>query len=83
MAEEFDINCAKGLDRSFLHYGIREDDLKIIRELCVKYAIPEEWLVDEGLKKYHEARVRDIELRNETIERVVESALEKVTEVTK
>ena len=77
------MNCAKGLDRSFLHYGIREDDLKIIRELCVKYAIPEEWLVDEVLKKYHEARVRDIELRNETIERVVESALEKVTEVTK
>lgn len=77
------MNCAKGLDRSFLHYGIREEDLKVIRELCVKHGILEEWLVEEVLKKYHEARVRDIELRGETVERVVESALEKVTEVTK
>ena len=49
------MNCAKGLDRSFLHYGIREEDLKVIRELCVKHGIPEEWLVEEVLKKYHEA----------------------------
>ena len=39
------MNCAKGLDRSFLHYGIREEDLKVIRELCVKHGIPQEWLV--------------------------------------
>ena len=77
------MNCAKGLDQSFLHYGIREEDLKVIRELCVKHGIPEEWLVEEVLKKYHEAKVRDIELRGETVERVIESALEKVTEATK
>ena len=77
------MNCAKGLDRSFLHYGIREEDLKVIRALCEKHGIPEEWLVEEVLKKYHEAKVRDIELRGETIERVIQSALEKVAEVAK
>ena len=72
------MNCAKGLDRSFLHYGIREDDLKVIRELCAKHSVPEEWLVEEVLKKYHEAKVRDIELKGEAVERVIEMALEKI-----
>jgi len=32
----------KRQDRSFLHYGIREDDLKVVRELCVKHGVPED-----------------------------------------
>ena len=29
---------AKGLDGKFLHYGIRKEDLELIRTLCEKHA---------------------------------------------
>jgi hypothetical protein len=34
----------KGLDSSFLHYGVRKQDLAVIAELCKKYDLDEDML---------------------------------------
>ena len=35
---------AKGLDRVFLHYGVRQEDMEIIEQLCRDCDIDAEWL---------------------------------------
>ena len=35
---------AQGLDHKFLHYGIREEDLTLIRSLCLAHEIDFDWL---------------------------------------
>lgn len=35
---------AKGLDRVFLHYGVRQEDMEIIEHLCLDCDIDAEWL---------------------------------------
>ena len=47
---------AKGLDGKFLHYGIRKEDLDLIRTLCEKHEIDFDWMSEEILRKYHAAR---------------------------
>ena len=47
----------KGLDRAFLEYGIRQPDLQVIAELCEKHELDSEWLKEQVLKRYHEAKV--------------------------
>ena len=41
---------AKGLDGKFLHYGIRRENLELIRTLCEKHEIDFDWM--EILRKY-------------------------------
>lgn len=48
---------AKGLDGKFLHYGIRREDLELIRTLCEKHEIDYDWMSEEILRKYHAAKV--------------------------
>ena len=52
----------KGLDRAFLEYGIRQPDLQVIAELCEKHELDSEWLKEQVLKRYHEAKVDRIEM---------------------
>ena len=40
---------AKGLDLKFLHYGIRKEDLELIRTLCEKYGLDFDWMSEEIL----------------------------------
>ena len=53
---------AKGLDGKFLHYGIRKEDLDLIRTLCEKHEIDFDWMSEEILRKYHAAKVDKIEM---------------------
>ena len=38
---------AKGLDAKSLHYGIRKEDLELIRTLCEKHEIDFDWMSEE------------------------------------
>lgn len=68
----------KGLDRNFLHYGIRKDDLELIRTLCVKHELDSDWVVEDVLKVYHERKVNSIEISDADTERVVNEAIQNV-----
>ena len=46
----------KGLDRCFLHYGVRQEDLDIIADACRDADIDVEWFKEYILKPYNEER---------------------------
>ncbi len=66
---------AKGLDGKFLHYGIRKEDLELIRTLCEKHDIDFDWMSEEILRKYHAAKVERIEMNDEKTEKIIAEAI--------
>lgn len=66
---------AKGLDGKFLHYGIRKEDLELIRTLCEKHEIDFGWMSEEILRKYHAAKVDKIEMSDADTEKIVAEAI--------
>lgn len=66
---------AKGLDGKFLHYGIRKEDLELIRTLCEKHDIDFDWMNEEILRKYHAAKVERIEMNDEETEKIIAEAI--------
>lgn len=69
---------AKGLDGKFLHYGIRKEDLDLIRTLCEKHEIDFDWMSEEILRKYHACKVDRIEMNDEDTERIISEAISKI-----
>ena len=65
----------KGLDRAFLEFGIRQPDLQVISELCEKHELDAEWLKEQVLKRYHEAKVDRIEMDDAATEKVIDKSL--------
>ncbi len=68
----------KGLDTTFLHYGIRKEDMSIIESLCEEYQLEFDWVKDDLLKEFHERRIRNQEIDEKSIEKVIEKALLKI-----
>lgn len=66
---------AKGLDGKFLYYGIRKEDLELIRTLCEKHDIDFDWMSEEILRKYHAAKVERIEMNDEETEKIIAEAI--------
>lgn len=66
---------AKGLDGKYLHYGIRKEDLELIRTLCEKHDIDFDWMSEEILRKYHAAKVERIEMNDEETEKIIAEAI--------
>lgn len=66
---------AKCLDGKFLHYGIRKEDLELIRTLCEKHDIDFDWMSEEILRKYHAAKVERIEMNDEETEKIIAEAI--------
>lgn len=66
---------AKGLDGKFLHYGIRKEDLELIRTLCEKHEIDFDWMSEEILRKYHATKVERIEMNDEETEKIIAEAI--------
>lgn len=69
---------AKGLDQKFLHYGIRKEDLELIRTLCEKYSIDFEWMSEEILKKFHASKVDKIEMSDNDTESIISAAIQLI-----
>lgn len=66
---------AKGLDNEFVNYGIRNEDLDIIKALCEKYEIDFNWLLKEILGKFHAMRVEKLEMTDLDVQGIVEDAI--------
>lgn len=67
---------AQGLDHKFLHYGIREEDLALIKSLCQAHEIDFDWLSEEILRKYHAAKVDKIEMTDSDTEAIINDAIQ-------
>jgi hypothetical protein len=68
----------KGLDTTFLHYGIRKDDMSLIETLCTNHQIDFEWVNEELLKEFHDKKISSQEIDDKNIERLIDKALQKI-----
>ena len=69
---------AKGLDQKFLHYGIRKEDLELIRTLCEKHGLDFEWMSEEILRKFHAVKVDKIEISDNDTEKIINDAIQLI-----
>ena len=67
----------KGLDSMFIHYGIRREDMEIIKNICEEHSVDFEWFKDSLLKEYHELKMNNEELESNVLQQVIEKALIK------
>ena len=68
----------KGLDTLFVHYGIRKEDMAIIEALCREFNIDPDWISEDLLKVYHEKKIKNQELDQKALVKMIEKALQKI-----
>ena len=68
----------KGLDTTFVHYGIRKEDMDLISALCTEHQLEFEWVKEELLKEFHERKIRIQDVDDKAIEKIIEKALSKI-----
>lgn len=68
----------KGLDTTFVHYGIRKEDINLIEALCVEHKLDFDWVKEDLLKEFHERKIRNQEMDEKGIEKILEKALLKI-----
>lgn len=65
----------KGLDAMFMNYGIRNEDMEIIKKICEEANIDFDWFKDFILKEYHELKMKNEEMDAKSLQKLVEKAL--------
>ena len=70
----------KGIDSTFLHYGVRTEDMDIIQELCTSpdFQLNPDWVKDEILKLYNEGGNDQGVVEEKTIRQIIKNALKKI-----
>ena len=70
----------KGIDSTFLHYGIRTSDMDIIQELCTSpdFQLNPDWVKDEILKLYNEGGNDQGVVEEKTIRQIIKNALKTI-----
>ncbi len=68
----------KGLDTTFVHYGIRKEDMDLILVLCTEHQLEFEWVKEELLKEFHERKIRNQDVDEKALEKIIEKALAKI-----
>ena len=67
----------KGLDRCFLHYGIRQEDMEIIEDAARNADIDSDWMKEYILKPYNEARNEEA-IDDKKLRKILNKALKEV-----
>jgi hypothetical protein len=68
----------KGLDITFVHYGIRKEDMELITTLCTEHKLEPDWIKEDILKEFHERKIKNQEMDDKAIEKIIEKALQKI-----
>ncbi|RYF90448.1 MAG: hypothetical protein EOO03_03680 [Chitinophagaceae bacterium] len=68
----------KGIDTTFVHYGIRKEDVNIIEALCTRHELDFEWVKEEILRSFHDRKVSNKDLDEKAIEKIIDKALSKI-----
>jgi len=66
----------KSIDRCFLHYGIRQEDMSIIEQVSQQADVDAEWLKENILKPYNEARNEE-NIDDKRLRKLLNSAIKK------
>lgn len=69
----------KGLDATFVHYGVRKEDMALIEALCQQHELDFEWVKEELLRSYHERRIKNQDIEGKGLEKLIDKALQKIT----
>jgi hypothetical protein len=68
----------KGLDTTFIHYGIRKPDMGLIEAISIEHQLEFDWIKEDLLKEYHEMRISNKDITEKTTEKLIEKALQKI-----
>lgn len=68
----------KGIDGTFLHYGIRREDMEVIEQACQDSGIDSEWMKEYILKAYHEERNNQNTVDDKTLTKIIKKALKAI-----
>ncbi len=69
---------AKGIDNTFVNYGIRKEDMAIIERLTEEAELDMDWIKEDILKEYHTKRVSSTEVSEQVVEGVIRNAIKKI-----
>lgn len=69
----------KSLDRTFIQQGIRQEDLDIIERVAQDFDIDFEW-VQNLLQNFHEKKIKNPEIEERDISRLIEEHLQKIND---
>ncbi|MBR6041558.1 MAG: hypothetical protein IKP81_01545 [Paludibacteraceae bacterium] len=69
---------AKGIDNTFVNYGIRKEDMAIIERLAEEAELDMDWIKEDILKEYHTKRVSSTEVSEQVVEGVIRNAIKKI-----
>ena len=68
----------KGLDTTFVHYGIRKEDISLIEALCNEHKLEFDWIKEDILKEFHERKIKNENMDEKSVEKIIEKALLKI-----
>lgn len=68
----------KGVDRCFLNYGVRQDDMSIIESACMDNDIDAEWMKESILKAYHIERNNQDFVDDKKVLKILKKALKEI-----
>ena len=69
----------KGLDRCFLHYGIKQEDMNIIEQACVDNDIDAEWVKENILKPYQDEKNNQNFVEEKKLAKIMKQALKHIS----
>ncbi len=68
----------KSVDSTFLHYGVRQEDMALIEQLCRDKDIDAEWMKQSILKPYHEERNNQNFVEDKKLAKILKKALKEL-----
>ncbi|MCQ2244847.1 MAG: hypothetical protein MJZ32_11405 [Bacteroidaceae bacterium] len=68
----------KSVDSTFLHYGVRQEDMALIEQSCRDNDIDSEWMKQSILKPYHEERNNQNIVEDKKLAKILKKALKEI-----
>ena len=68
----------KGIDSTFLHFGVRTEDMSLIEQACQDSDINTEWLKEQILKPHNEERNNQNFVEEKKLTKILKKALKNV-----
>lgn len=71
----------KGLDRYFLQYGIRQEDLEEVEKLCLNtnFEINPDWMKENIIKAYQTKKNEGVPLNDQNeVVKIIKQAIKKI-----
>lgn len=68
----------KGIDSTFLHFGVRREDMTLIEQTCQDSDIDSEWLKEQILKPYNEERNNQNFVEEKKLTKILKRAIKNV-----